>query len=133
MFSLCRRLCVGRQDAEGFGVARADGAEVAEVQGDNEVGVQPFGQGDYRCIGAAEREIRVLCDQGSDSGPVLGEGRLNVKLGKAGEEGGFRRWAKVFTGQVGGFGYNQRRNDQVEIRTAEYVERSLVRGIAGID
>jgi hypothetical protein len=61
-----------RQETKRGAVARADGAEVAAIEGDDQIGVESLGERDDRGVRATEREVAVLLDQTRDSGPVVG-------------------------------------------------------------
>lgn len=55
---------------------RPDRGEVPAIKGDDEIGVQPFGQGNHRGVGPTDWEIPILLDQLSDARPVCSMRRL---------------------------------------------------------
>ena len=56
------------------------------IQGDDQIGLQTFGQSDYRGVGAAERKVSILIDEIGDPRPVLWSRSLDVKAFEASKE-----------------------------------------------
>lgn len=66
------------EEVPGPRMARTNGAEVASVQGDDDVRAQPLGQGNHRGVGPSEGEVRVRLDQLSDARPIGRAWRLDA-------------------------------------------------------
>lgn len=71
-------------------VAGPDGAEVAAVQGDDVLDIQPLGQRHNRGIDGTKREVGVLVNERGDPGPIFSHGRLDSESVEPADEGGLR-------------------------------------------
>lgn len=113
-------------------MARADGAEVAAIERDHQVGPEAFRERDDGSISAAQREVGVLLDEIGDAGPVLRTGGLDVEIPKAPQERGLNKRSKSTSEQVRHLGDNEGRHDQVQISALEDGYRSSVVGFCWV-
>ena len=121
-----------RQEAERGTVARADGAEVAGVQGNHQVCAEALGERDDGRIGPAEREVRVLLDEVGDARPIGWSRRLDVKLAKAPEERGLGSRSETTSEKERHLRDNEGRYDQVQVDTLQNAHRSPMEGLRSV-
>ncbi|MCL4288054.1 MAG: hypothetical protein KJ006_10480 [Thermoleophilia bacterium] len=72
-------------------MARSYDGEVPLIEGHDDPGVEPLGERDHRCIGSAERQIRVTVDERGDALPVGRRRRLDLDLPDPPQKAGLGR------------------------------------------
>jgi hypothetical protein len=107
-------------------------AEVAPVQGDNDLGVEPLGQSDNGRISATERKIRIVLDQLGNTSPLIRARRLDLELAHTSEEAGLRGWASLRFDKI-----DRLRNDhggdyETQVRALKHVDAPLMMAIGRV-
>jgi hypothetical protein len=96
---------------------------VTPIQGDDQIGLKPFGEGDHRGIGAAERKVSIPIDEVGDPRPVLWTRSLDVKTFETSKETGFQM---IGSQKVHHLGHTEGRDHQMEPGSFQSREGSMV-------
>jgi hypothetical protein len=110
-----------------------NGAEMAMIEGNHQVGAQPFGERDDRGISASQREVGVLFDELGDASPFVGERRLNIEAAQAAQECRLDGGAKSAAREVRDFGNYESWNHQLQIGAAEHCQTGSMVYVAGVE
>lgn len=122
----------GRQQLKRRAVPWSDGREVTVVQGNHDLGGQSLGEGNHRGVGTSQGEAGILLNQVANARPIFWSRPFDVKVAKATEEGSLGSGAQASADNIGHFGYNEGRYDQMEIRRLEHLQRTEVIFISDI-
>ena len=106
---------------------------MAAVEGDDEVGIQPFGQNSDRRIGAAEGKVGVLLDERGDAGPVVGDGCFDFDRYEALKKAGFVYWAEAGLDEVAHLSDHKRGDDQLEPGVLQQLKAAPVIVVRSVD
>ena len=74
-----------------------DGSEMAAIQGDDEIGIEPLGKGHDGGVGTAQGELLVSLDKLGDSRPVFGLRGQDFEVRQAGEKSSFDTRSEPFS------------------------------------
>jgi hypothetical protein len=122
-----------REKVERVAMPGPDGAEVATVERDHDIGAETLGERDDGSVCATEWELGVSLYEVGDTRPVPCRGRFDVEFLQAPEEGRLSLGAESSADDVCDLCDRQRRNDQLKVGAPEDLERLLMIGVICID
>lgn len=103
------------EDPELPALRRADRTEVAAVERDDQVRIEPIREHGDRRVDRSEWEVPVALDEVGDEGPVVGVRGFDIEVAQAPDECGLTTRAKAPFGKPGDLGDDERRDDEVQV------------------
>ena len=111
---------------------RANGAEVAGVQGDHQLRAEALGERHDRRFGPTERAVGVLLDKVGNPSPVRGSRRLDVEIAKTPKERGLGSQSEPAAEMERHLGDDQCGDNEVQIARLQHVRRPMVDGLRSV-
>jgi hypothetical protein len=92
---------------------------VAAIEGNHDVRVESFGEGDDGGVRSPEREVGILLNERGDAQPIFGMRSFDLVAAQAAQKACFGDWAATFFDEIGRLGHNHCGDDQSNVRTLE--------------